>query len=411
MASARPDEPAQIRVRMYRVGFGDCFLVSFPAPGRNHHVLVDCGVHPRGDVGTMGAVVDDIATVTGRRLDVVLATHAHQDHVSGFGSHTSRFSTFEVGEVWMPWTEDPSDPVATELKSRQQILVAKLTSHFAALGGPRFAAVRAVLQALSTNRAAFDLLRAGFRNARVRYLKAGAELSGPAGIAGLSVRILGPSTDPAFLARLDPPAGQRYLRNDGGVTTLADAVRPFDRHWTADPGDPGPALSSADRRALKAKAEDPLASLAFALDRALHDTSLVSLFRVGGRTLLFPGDARLGSWLAPITGSDPGEILSSVDFYKVSQHGSANGTPGAALEGMASASLAAMASTQSRPWTSIPDPKLLAALARHAGKGIVRSDSLPVATRGAPAGPPLGKLPGGFTRGDLWVDYGMPVAS
>ena len=33
-----------VRVRMYRQGLGDCFLLSFPRPGGESHVLIDCGV-------------------------------------------------------------------------------------------------------------------------------------------------------------------------------------------------------------------------------------------------------------------------------------------------------------------------------------------------------------------------------
>jgi hypothetical protein len=55
-----PDN-SSIRVRMYRVGLGDCFLVTFPARNGPAHVLVDCGVHARGDIGTLGQIVQNIA--------------------------------------------------------------------------------------------------------------------------------------------------------------------------------------------------------------------------------------------------------------------------------------------------------------------------------------------------------------
>ena len=39
-------------IRMYRLGVGDCFLVSFPRPGlADYRILIDCGVHqaqPKG---------------------------------------------------------------------------------------------------------------------------------------------------------------------------------------------------------------------------------------------------------------------------------------------------------------------------------------------------------------------------
>src|SRR5260221_14498671 len=40
--------PKGLRVRMYRVGFGDFFLLSVPTPKGPkpfRHILIDCGVH------------------------------------------------------------------------------------------------------------------------------------------------------------------------------------------------------------------------------------------------------------------------------------------------------------------------------------------------------------------------------
>jgi hypothetical protein len=69
---------------------------------------------------------------------------------------------------------------------------------------------------------------------------------------------------------------------------------------------------------------------------------------------------------------------------------------------------AAMMSTQSVPWASIPRPALVEALDKRTGGALVRSDSLPV--KGAPAGPKLGSLRGNFVEGDVakgehWIDY------
>ena len=83
-----------IRIRMYRVGFGDCFLVSLPLTGDAgfRHILVDCGVHGKGNIGTMDEVVDNIGTVTDKKLAVVIATHAH---------HISRHSGKSGNDEWI----------------------------------------------------------------------------------------------------------------------------------------------------------------------------------------------------------------------------------------------------------------------------------------------------------------------
>src|SRR5688572_30597415 len=80
-------ERNEIIVRMYRQGLGDCFLLAVPA-GRSaaKYVLVDCGVHKRQTDGParLAQVLKSVIASTGSRLDVVVATHEHADHLSGF---------------------------------------------------------------------------------------------------------------------------------------------------------------------------------------------------------------------------------------------------------------------------------------------------------------------------------------
>src|SRR5688572_19211180 len=101
-----PTEP-RLRIRMYNVGFGDAFLLFVPTDEGERTVLVDCGVHMGGVVNKISAVAQDIVesvTTDGRaRIDVVVATHRHADHISGFG--LKLWKDVEVGEVWLPWTE------------------------------------------------------------------------------------------------------------------------------------------------------------------------------------------------------------------------------------------------------------------------------------------------------------------
>ena len=68
-----------IRIRMYRIGFGDCFLLSLPVPDcagadSHRHILFDCGVHARGDLDMIEQAVDDIARTTSKKLAIVVAT-------------------------------------------------------------------------------------------------------------------------------------------------------------------------------------------------------------------------------------------------------------------------------------------------------------------------------------------------
>jgi beta-lactamase superfamily II metal-dependent hydrolase len=396
----------QIRIRMYRVGFGDCFLLSLPAESGAAHILVDCGVHSQGDAKTIGDAVNDIARESGGRLALVIATHAHQDHVSGFGRFGDAFRKLSVGEVWMPWTENPNDATAAKLKRKQLALIGLLEHHFLAM--PKAdAQARYAIQNLAPNAEAMALLKNGISGGQVRFYQAGDKLENAAGIAGLSVRVLGPPRDPKFLAKMDPPAGDRFLRLAGSAAETVNAVAPFPnaKKWNASAKDyPSGILSKKDAAALEQMAGDP-EGLAFTLDQAVNNTSLVTLFSYKGRNLLFPGDAQYGNWQFWIESPEAKDILASVDFYKVGHHGSHNATPKSALEKMTQGRFAAMISTQNKPWPSIPFGKLMDAL-KNKAKGVVRSDSIHVA--GAPDGPAPKPVPG-FTEGPFWFDYVIAV--
>lgn len=108
--SAKPT-PA-VTVRMYDVGFGDCFLLRIPTPEGEKKILIDCGSFgslpskPGGGRGAKkqtieeiaGAVIDDLAEDEPGgvpRADVVVVTHRHKDHISGFVH--PRWATVKVG--------------------------------------------------------------------------------------------------------------------------------------------------------------------------------------------------------------------------------------------------------------------------------------------------------------------------
>src|SRR5215472_6631115 len=130
-AAVRPtNAPGSYRakVRMYRQGLGDCFLVSLKrSQGEDYKILIDCGVIlGTPDPNTiMTKVVDNIVETTGGKVDLLLATHEHWDHLSGFIQASESFEHLSVGEVWLAWTEDPDDALAKQLgKERNDGLAA-----------------------------------------------------------------------------------------------------------------------------------------------------------------------------------------------------------------------------------------------------------------------------------------------
>jgi hypothetical protein len=119
-----PDEN-QLIVRMYRQGLGDCFLLAFPTSSRGNprYMLVDCGVHAREDKGParLLRVMQHLKQATNSHLDLVVATHEHADHLSGFVQKQSPFlrDDLSVGALWVAWTEKAGDPQADELRRKR----------------------------------------------------------------------------------------------------------------------------------------------------------------------------------------------------------------------------------------------------------------------------------------------------
>ena len=205
-----------------------------------------------------------------------------------------------------------------------------------------------------------ELLKGGINGGKVTYIKAGGTIENVAGISGLTARLLGPPTDQGFLARMDPPKGDRFMRLGGTGPEDVEPVEPFDKNlWAVDPGAYPPGLlPPSDCEKLAGRAQD-MEGLAFSLTNAMNNTSVVTLFSYRGKNLLFPGDAQYGNWQSWTDDPAAKSILEQVDFYKVAHHGSVNATPKSALDGMTPHRFAAMMSTQETPWPSIPYGNLL----------------------------------------------------
>ena len=445
-ATAKKERP--IRVRMYRVGFGDCFLVSFPVgKDESEHFIVDCGVHGKANIGTINRAVEHIMKETGGKIAAVIATHSHQDHISGFSEKFTQFE--EIREVWLPWSEDPTDALAIKWGKKQAALTSQLEQHFAAqakagaaeASSPsREKALAALINLsssedsmrllvnhfkggdakmvenfgkLTSNAKALQLLKGGFNiGAKVRYLEAGADLEDAAGVPGLTVRVLSPPRDEKFLSKMDPPQGAGYLRmDDTGAVVEANRLAPFTGKWMIDyqKTSAKAPLTAEEESLLNSQLSDTeLNGLAFALDSAKNNTSLVTLFIYRGQYLLFPGDAQYGNWKYWLD-READEILPRINFLKVAHHGSHNATPKEALEKMATGKFAAMVSTQSTPWDSIPRIPLMTRLSEQTAQKVVRSDWIKLADAPDPsedATPPMpAKDPQGFKKGEFWYDY------
>ena len=396
-----------VTVRMYNVGFGDSFLLTFPAADRPRKVLVDCGTHsagpgpePIGDVAAQ--LVRDVTGADGvPRIDVVVATHRHRDHVSGFESPA--WKGVQVTEVWMPWTEDPDDPEAKKIRDTQSAGAASLHAALRLSGAPGH--LLDLVANCLTNEKAMATLHGGFagRPARLFLPKKGDEKNtyAPAALPGVTVHLLGPSRDPGVIRDMDPPKGKGYLRlanGNGGGSGL-----PFRRHWALTPKEFDATAAFAHlrlpgkyRKSVDALGDDDDLAVAVALDAAVNGTSLMLMFEIGKAFLLFPGDAQWGTWNAVLSDPASADLLKKTVFYKVSHHGSHNATPKEFVEKELSAFSAMISTRTMARWKLIPKKELLAALGAKS-KAVVRSDQ-------------LSSLPSGFTKqGESWVETTIPI--
>jgi len=349
-----PRPTGDVRVTMYDVGFGDCFLVSFPySNGRERHVLIDCGTSTeRKD--KMEKVVGQIAQDCGGKLHGLVVTHRHLDHLSAFGLKGvgDKLASLAPEIVVQPWTEHPrAEP---EAETAPEVFPKLALTHLRALAaGQEFAAqiVRAAPAFLAggsrslhplvfvaslavKNRAAVDRLEGmGKKHA---YVHAGVKSGLEQVLPGVRVSVLGPPTlkRSQAIRRQTEWDEDEFWKLQARLAARGAVNRPqlrarsavFSRAATT-------ALAKAPSHAkwLMGKLDRTHAQnvqrIVTALDNALNNTSVILLFEVGSKALLFPGDAQLEIWQYALQDADTKARLRKVDLYKVGHHGSTNATP------------------------------------------------------------------------------------
>jgi hypothetical protein len=449
-AATAPSAPGKRRatIRMYRLGVGDCFLLSFPRAGQDDfRILIDCGVHQAQSGGSQKIKdsVQDLKTVLPNgKIDVVVGTHEHQDHLSGFPEIQKVLGAACAGEVWAAWTENADDPLAKSLRTKKdQALTALYGAHtrmqlagateqegqlgsllgfFGDEAGPKLKVFGAALKSLSN---------------KITYLQPG---DPPIEIVDDQVRVfvLGPPRQKELLEQSDPSKKDKdqvfgaYMGLLEQVTpALGNApVGPFDdrftlplegtkalpffkqRYW-AETNDEKLAERSdntQDWRRIDADWMGAATTLAMQLDQDTNNTSLVLAFELGpkkdgGPVLLFAADAQVGNWLSwqdvtwtfegrTITGPD---LLKRTILYKVGHHASHNATlKKLGLEAMANLELALVPTDAEMAakvkWGTLPWPPLLKALADKATQGVVRTDESYVAKPADGGKPPAIKV-------------------
>ncbi len=374
MPARKPKKPA-ITVRMYNVGFGDAFLVEIPTAEGVRRVLVDCGTigsppsHALKDV--VGRIIEDCTTDGEACIDVVVATHRHRDHVQGFAD--PRWSAVTVSEVWMPWTENPRDPAAAEIRRVQSGLAAALERSFASRAGldARSEAFGAIALNALTNEAAMNTLHRGFTGKPKRsFLSSpdeGVQTITSEALPGVTLHVLGPSKDRDIIRDMNPPKGRSYLTQASGPDE-SERNDPFGDEWAleADQYATGgwrfPLVSAEDIALIRAQNMSTDLAVTVALDAAVNGTSLVLALEFGEACLLLAGDAQWGTWHRVMNDQVAADIVKRATFFKVGHHGSHNATPKEFVEQLFPRECCTMVSTRKMGNWDIPRPPLVEAL-------------------------------------------------
>jgi beta-lactamase superfamily II metal-dependent hydrolase len=381
---AKPKE--RISIRMYDVGFGDCFLVTIPTAKGNRRILFDCGSVARGTKdldSVVKAVIADVTGPQGPRIDVVVCTHRHRDHIAGFSR--KEWADVDVGEVWMPWTESDEEDAIRIREAQMRLataLDADLGRRVLLAANPaereRYTLARELTLNATGDANAMTTLHEGFKgrgDIPRRFLpekdKDGKVLDTLTTdlLPGVTVHVFGPSRDESVIRGMDPPAGKSYMQL-ASSSEGSEAPDPFSRDWWAPRAFK---VSQADKDHISQYSDGFPAAVAASLDSAVNGTSLMLLLQFRDTYLLFPGDAQWGTWDAAMENKKFYELLRRVRFYKVGHHGSHNATPIRFVEETIGKDVVSMASTRPmKNWPLIPMPDLMKNLAAHGP--IVRSD-------------------------------------
>jgi hypothetical protein len=342
----------KVRVRMYRQGLGDCFLLTFDPGGPDEkHILIDCGsLGATTTKKTLSEVVDHIKTSTGRHLSALIATHEHKDHLSGFNTCKNVFKDdFTVDNVWLAWTEDPKDPLAKTLAKSKKDLGTALASASKALKQSSSLTSQAIGAAVEdlitffgdegvlgagafseTINDAMNFVRTGLK-AKVQFHNPGDGPLEEAWLPGFRFYVLGPPRDKNALDDTGEHGSSELYGIAAGLQAAADfhlsgdgknpyaarskASQQADDEWEM-PFDSAFRCNSRDAkvRSLQGTYFAPAAQwrrvdddwlhmsaeLALQLDSSTNNTSLaLAIERISdGKVLLFPADAQQGNWLS-----------------------------------------------------------------------------------------------------------------
>lgn len=334
---------AELLIRVYDVGLGDCILCRLPGAAQvggssvDFHMLIDCG--SLTGMQPLQAALNDLAAVLPdtdggmKRLDLLVITHEHRDHIAGLDP--ALFARFKIGAIWMNAAMDPNHPQASRTQKLHAV-AAQAMRGLVATGRPLGPALASLVDVVGIdNIGAMRALRTGLPKANgiePKYVHAGqsnVDLGLP--LVGAVIRVLGPEQD----------IDRFYLGKTGTtVGALAIARGPEATESPASPVDTAMEqpvnMGRAAFQQLRARMLSTALAFADLSGHVRNNSSVILLVEWQGRRLLFVGDAEWdhgfkegksnGSW--NVMWAKRRKLLAApVDFLKIGHHGSENATP------------------------------------------------------------------------------------
>lgn len=396
----------QLLIRAFNVGLGDCIYCRIPQAIKidgkidDFHLLIDCGSWGKEELLT--AATTELAKLLPelpdkrRRLDLLVVTHQHKDHIAGFDPDV--FAKFRIGALWMSTAMNPNRDRPSKALGLVD-LAGRAMQSLAALNLSLDQETAAFVEsfAVNNNTALTTLhnaipMQSGIKPHYVHAGQTHADLG--LELVDTEIHVLGPEEDLDHYYLGKPVAAMARKLQLGfaepetytaAATTLAPESLPAN-------------ISASDFRRLRGNMLSNALALAAISNQILNNTSVVLLIEWNDKRLLFVGDAEWdgafredranGSWNV-MWHRQREKLGKPLDFLKIGHHGSENATPwnqsnnaqrSEALDildailpipaGGIAPTAQAFASTQRGRYPTIPRNELLAELGRR-----VRSSS------------------------------------